>query len=66
MRRSGDGYAESRRAPCAESLPWRRSRSPVAGRPYLLKGGPVSELRWEEIDERAVDTVRVLAADAVQ
>jgi len=26
----------------------------------------VSELRWEEIDERAVDTVRVLAADAVQ
>ena len=26
----------------------------------------MSELRWEEIDERAVDTVRVLAADAVQ
>jgi len=26
----------------------------------------VSELRWEEIDERAVDTVRVLAADAVE
>ncbi|WEG10221.1 transketolase [Microbacterium horticulturae] len=26
----------------------------------------MSELHWEEIDERAVDTVRVLAADAVQ
>jgi len=26
----------------------------------------VSELRWEEIDRRAVDTVRVLAADAVE
>ncbi|WP_308491123.1 transketolase [Microbacterium terrisoli] len=26
----------------------------------------MSELRWEEIDRRAVDTVRVLAADAVQ
>ena len=26
----------------------------------------MSELRWEEIDERAVDTVRVLAADAVE
>ena len=26
----------------------------------------MSDLRWEEIDERAVDTVRVLAADAVQ
>src|SRR6478609_7106237 len=30
------------------------------------KGGPVSDLRWEEIDERAVDTARVLAADAVE
>jgi transketolase len=26
----------------------------------------VTELRWEEIDKRAVDTVRVLAADAVE
>jgi len=26
----------------------------------------VSELRWDEIDRRAVDTVRVLAADAVE
>jgi transketolase len=26
----------------------------------------VTELRWDEIDERAVDTVRVLAADAVE
>jgi transketolase len=26
----------------------------------------VSELRWDEIDERAVDTARVLAADAVE
>ena len=26
----------------------------------------MSELRWEEIDERAVDTARVLAADAVE
>jgi transketolase len=32
----------------------------------LEKGGPVSELRWEEIDRRAVDTARVLAADAVE
>src|SRR6187431_1173720 len=31
-----------------------------------MKGGPVSELRWDEIDERAVDTARVLAADAVE
>jgi transketolase len=31
-----------------------------------MKGGPVSELRWEEIDKRAVDTARVLAADAVE
>ena len=30
------------------------------------KGGPVSELRWDEIDKQAVDTVRVLAADAVE
>jgi len=30
------------------------------------KGGPVSELRWDEIDRQAVDTVRVLAADAVE
>ena len=34
--------------------------------PHQTKGGPVSELRWDEIDERAVDTVRVLAADAVE
>ncbi|MBN9169274.1 MAG: transketolase, partial [Microbacterium sp.] len=26
----------------------------------------MSELRWDEIDRRAVDTVRVLAADAVE
>ncbi|HEX5858345.1 MAG TPA: transketolase, partial [Microbacterium sp.] len=26
----------------------------------------MSELRWDEIDERAVDTARVLAADAVE
>src|SRR5690349_8996219 len=30
------------------------------------KGGPVSELAWDEIDRRAVDTARVLAADAVE
>ncbi|GAA4763303.1 transketolase [Microbacterium gilvum] len=30
------------------------------------KGGPVSELRWDEIDRRAVDTARLLAADAVE
>ncbi|HET6301695.1 hypothetical protein, partial [Microbacterium sp.] len=30
------------------------------------KGGRVSELRWDEIDRRAVDTARVLAADAVE
>ncbi|GAA1949811.1 transketolase [Microbacterium deminutum] len=42
----------------------------AADRPRLgatiEKGGPVSELRWDEIDRRAVDTVRVLAADAVE
>jgi transketolase len=32
----------------------------------LREGGPVPELQWNEIDERAVDTVRVLAADAVE
>ena len=26
----------------------------------------MSELRWDEIDRRAVDTARVLAADAVE
>jgi transketolase len=31
-----------------------------------VKGDRVSELRWEEIDRRAVDTARVLAADAVE
>jgi transketolase len=36
------------------------------GRSPSTKGSLVSELRWEEIDKRAVDTVRVLAADAVQ
>ena len=30
------------------------------------KGDRVSELRWDEIDRRAVDTARVLAADAVE
>lgn len=33
---------------------------------HLEKGGPVSDLQWDEIDRRAVDTVRVLAADAVE
>ncbi|MDF2580512.1 MAG: transketolase [Microbacterium sp.] len=32
----------------------------------LEKGDRVSELRWDEIDRRAVDTARVLAADAVE
>ena len=32
----------------------------------LEKGDLVSELQWEEIDRRAVDTARVLAADAVE
>jgi transketolase len=31
-----------------------------------LEGGRVSDLRWDEIDRRAVDTARVLAADAVE
>lgn len=31
-----------------------------------MKGHPVSELVWDEIDRRAVDTARVLAADAVE
>jgi transketolase len=31
-----------------------------------VKGDRVSELRWDEIDRRAVDTARVLAADAVE
>ena len=30
------------------------------------KGFTVSELQWEEIDRRAVDTARILAADAVE
>jgi transketolase len=30
------------------------------------ESGPVSDLRWDEIDRRAVDTARVLAADAVE
>ncbi len=34
--------------------------------PPLVKGHHVSELRWDEIDRRAVDTARVLAADAVE
>jgi len=32
----------------------------------VRKGMPVSELQWDEIDERAVDTARLLAADAVE
>ena len=40
---------------------------PAAGQVLsTTKGGPVSELRWDEIDRRAVDTVRLLAADAVE
>lgn len=31
-----------------------------------MKGDRVSELKWDEIDRRAVDTARVLAADAVE
>lgn len=31
-----------------------------------MEGCPVTELRWEEIDKRAVDTARILAADAVE
>jgi transketolase len=31
-----------------------------------MKGDPVTELRWDEIDRRAVDTARALAADAVE
>jgi transketolase len=38
----------------------------MRGRSTQTKGGPVSELRWDEIDRRAVDTARVLAADAVE
>jgi len=33
---------------------------------HLQKGDRVSELTWDEIDRRAVDTARVLAADAVE
>ena len=32
----------------------------------LQKGFTVSELQWDEIDRRAVDTARLLAADAVE
>ena len=32
----------------------------------MTKGDQVSELAWDEIDRRAVDTARVLAADAVE
>lgn len=32
----------------------------------LGKGSGVSELQWDEIDRRAVDTARILAADAVE
>ncbi len=34
--------------------------------PLFSKGHHVSELAWDEIDRRAVDTARVLAADAVE
>ena len=37
-------------------------RSPA----LLTKGDQVSELVWDEIDRRAVDTARLLAADAVE
>ncbi len=35
-------------------------------RRILTKGDQVSELVWDEIDRRAVDTARILAADAVE
>ena len=39
----------------------------MSGRTHCLgKGSGVSELLWDEIDRRAVDTARILAADAVQ
>jgi transketolase len=47
-------------------------RNTVVNRPIsaahslFLKGGPVTDLRWDEFDKRAVDTARVLAADAVE
>lgn len=38
-----------------------------AGAPESVrKGQTVSELQWDEIDRRAVDTARILAADAVE
>ena len=32
----------------------------------IEKGDRVSDLQWDEIDRRAVDTARILAADAVE
>src|SRR6218665_509064 len=62
-------YAEITRAPGAQaSTPYRcgpRQCNPGALE-LLEKGFTVSELQWDEIDRRAVDTARILAADAVQ
>jgi len=41
-------------------------RRPARSCAHESKGDPVSELQWEKIDEKAVDTARVLAADAVE
>ncbi len=54
------------RAPFRTLIP-PSARDPARPRAFSLrKGDQVSELLWEEIDRRAVDTARVLAADAVE
>ncbi len=43
-----------------------RTRTPLAGRSEELTRPVAKKARWTDLDVRAVDTVRVLAADAVQ
>ena len=43
-----------------------RARTRALSNESLGKGSGVSELQWDEIDRRAVDTARILAADAVE
>ncbi len=59
-------YAGKTRAPCAGCSSPMCDAVCCFGCTPSEKGGPVSELRWDEIDRRAVDTARVLAADAVE
>ncbi|MGN6217984.1 MAG: hypothetical protein ACTHNQ_00660, partial [Microbacterium sp.] len=61
-------YAEHTRARRRSPLlhPDKGRDSAICRAHLLEKGARVSELRWDEIDRRAVDTARVLAADAVE